>query len=76
VAVNILLLKNTSLLKTGIIGTILTALCCFTPALVVILSAAGFSVVIGYLDFILMPLLVIFVLICLIAFWKNQQVSH
>lgn len=45
------------LLVTGIIGTVVAALCCFTPLLVVVLGAVGLSAVLGWLDFVLLPAL-------------------
>ena len=52
---------NNKLLKVGIIGTIVAALCCFTPILVVLLGALGLVSLGAYLDFILIPALIIFV---------------
>ena len=51
--------KNT-ILRTGIIGSIITAICCFTPTLVVIFTAIGLAAIVGYLDYVLFPLLAIF----------------
>lgn len=65
-------MSNAGLLKLGIIGTVITALCCFTPVLVVLFGAVGLSALIGYLDIVLFPALAIFVLVTLYAFWKRQ----
>ena len=46
-----------TMLRTGIAGAGITAICCFTPALVVLVSAVGLSAVIGYLDYVLLPAL-------------------
>lgn len=45
------------LLVTGLVGTVVAALCCFTPLLVVTLGAVGLSAVLGWLDFVLLPAL-------------------
>lgn len=45
------------LLGTGIVGSFVTALCCFTPLLVVLLGAVGLSAWLGWLDFVLLPAL-------------------
>ncbi|MDH3739741.1 MAG: mercury resistance system transport protein MerF, partial [Alphaproteobacteria bacterium] len=45
------------LLKIGVIGTIGTGLCCFTPILVILLTTIGLSAIIGWLDFVLLPAL-------------------
>lgn len=61
------------LLSIGIVGTIISALCCFTPVLVWLLPALGLTTVIGYLDIVLLPALMIFILITGYAFWRRQK---
>ncbi|AGI74423.1 hypothetical protein OA238_c45590 [Octadecabacter arcticus 238] len=56
-------MNDKSLLKVGVIGTIIAALCCFTPVLVVLFGVVGLSAVVGYLDYVLLPALAVFVLI-------------
>tara|TARA_R110002072_G_scaffold57052_6_gene147030 strand:+ start:3676 stop:3858 length:183 start_codon:yes stop_codon:yes gene_type:complete len=51
----------------GIVGTIIAALCCFTPVLVVLFGVVGLSAVVGYLDYVLLPALAVFVLITIYA---------
>ena len=45
------------LMTAGIVGTVITAVCCFTPALVIVLGAVGLSAWLGWLDVVLLPLL-------------------
>ncbi|SFG52364.1 mercury resistance system transport protein MerF [Neptunomonas qingdaonensis] len=59
--------KSTTLLKTGIIGSVIAALCCFTPILVILLGVIGMSSAVGYLDFVLLPALGVFICITLYA---------
>jgi len=66
-------MNNKTLLTTGIVGTVLAALCCFTPVLVVLLTGIGLSAAIGYLDMVLLPALGIFVAITLYALWRQQH---
>ena len=63
------------LLKIGIIGSAVAAVCCFTPLLVVLLGAIGLSGVIGILDYVLLPALVIFLAITGYALWKRKQTA-
>lgn len=58
---------NKKLLVGGTTGTIISALCCFTPVLVIILSAIGLSAIIGWLDYILLPTLGVFIAITIYA---------
>ena len=44
-------------MKTGIIGTAVAALCCFTPVLVIGLGAVGLSAWLGWLDYVLFPIM-------------------
>ena len=58
---------NDKLLITGVIGTAIAALCCFTPILVVMLGVVGLSALTGLLDYVLIPALVFFVLLTIYA---------
>lgn len=61
------------LLKVGVIGTIIAALCCFTPILVVLFGIVGFSAAVGYLDAVLFPALGIFVVITIYALVRRSR---
>ncbi|MGI9328769.1 MAG: mercury resistance system transport protein MerF [Pseudomonadales bacterium] len=63
------------LLLTGIIGTIVAAICCFTPILVILLGTVGLSAAVGYLDFVLFPALVIFLAITGYVLWRRRKTS-
>jgi mercuric ion transport protein len=53
--------KPNGLLGLGLAGAGLLAVCCFTPALVLLFAALGISSLMGaWLDFILLPGLVFF----------------
>ncbi len=54
-------MNKSSLLKAGIIGTLISAVCCFTPILVIILGGVGLSALVGWLDVVLIPALLFFV---------------
>jgi len=61
------------LLRLGIVGTLITALCCFTPVLVVLLGAVGLAAIVGKLDLVLLPALGGFVLLTLYALWRRRR---
>ncbi|MDF0603354.1 mercury resistance system transport protein MerF [Psychromarinibacter sp. C21-152] len=67
--------KNDRLLKYGLIGTVLVALCCFTPILVILLGAVGLADLLGWLDIVLLPALAVFIGITLYALWQRQRTS-
>lgn len=66
-------MKRNPLLTTGVIGTLVLALCCFTPWLAILLGAAGLAAVVGYLDYVLFPALILFVALTIDALWRRQQ---
>lgn len=66
-------MKDKSLLAFSIGGTVVLALCCFTPVLVGLLSVVGLAGLTGYLDIVLLPALVIFVGLTAYALWRKQQ---
>lgn len=55
----------------ALVGTGLVALCCFTPVLVIGLGLVGLSFVTPYLDFLLLPALVIFILVTIRAYLQR-----
>jgi mercuric ion transport protein len=61
------------LLRVGICGTAVAALCCFTPVLVVLLGALGVSAAIGWLDYVLWPALVLFLGLTVFALGKRRS---
>ena len=63
---------NMPLLKVGIIGSVIAALCCFTPILVILFGVLGISALVGYLDYVLFPLLGLFFLIIVVALVTNR----
>ena len=66
-------MSDKGLLKVGIIGTVVTAVCCFTPVLVVLLGALGLAAVIGWLDYVLFPILAVFLVITGYALWQQHK---
>lgn len=62
-----------ALLRASMIGTVLVALCCFTPVLVILLGVVGLSALTGYLDYVLLPALAIFVGLTIYAIRRKRQ---
>ena len=59
--------RRKRLLWTGLIGSGLVALCCFTPILVVLLGVIGLGAITAYLDYVLLPALAVFLGLALYA---------
>lgn len=66
-------MKNRTLLRAGIVGTLAAAVCCFTPALVILLGAIGLSAILSWLDYVLFPVLVLSIAITIYAFIRHQR---
>ncbi len=62
-------------LYTMLTGTVLVALCCFTPVLVIGLGAIGLGTIIPYLDFVLLPALAVMIVLTVISYkrWKRAN---
>ena len=69
-------MRDSTIVKTGIIGTIIAAICCFTPLLVILLAAAGLSAWLVWLDFVLLPALVLFLGIIGYGLWRRQRINR
>ena len=52
-------LADDRLVRWGGAGALVAAVCCFTPALVWLLGAAGLAAVVGYVDLVLLPVLAV-----------------
>ena len=63
-------MNNKTMLRTGIIGAVLTALCCVTPVLVIGFGAVGLGAWVAGLDYILFPLLMAFA--AMAGFWRRH----
>ena len=68
-------MKDRTLLGTGIVGTVIAAICCFTPALVILLGAIGLAAWLAWLDYVLFPALAIFLGIAIIAAMRMARKS-
>jgi len=51
--------NDKTIFKTGIVGTVIAVICCFTPFLVIVLGAVGLSAWLGWLDYVLLPALAV-----------------
>ncbi|MFQ5471075.1 MAG: mercury resistance system transport protein MerF [Gammaproteobacteria bacterium] len=69
-------MKRQSLLIVGIVGSVIAALCCFTPVLVILLGFIGLSAWTGYLDFVLLPSLASFILITIYALYRRKDCDN
>lgn len=64
-------MPDKGLLRTGLIGSGIAALCCFTPLLVLLVAGVGLSAITGYLDYALFPILFTFLGVTAYALYLN-----
>jgi mercuric ion transport protein len=65
-------MKDRKLLRTGIIGAVIAALCCFTPILVVAFGVLGVSAWLGWADYVLFPALAFFLGLTAYAYYRMK----
>lgn len=68
--------RRKRLLWTGLIGSGLVALCCFTPILVVLLGVVSLGAITGYLDYVLLPALAVFLGLTAYGVYRQKQVAE
>lgn len=52
-------MNDRKLFGLGAAGAVIAAICCFTPALVIVFSVVGLSAWLAWIDFVLWPLLAV-----------------
>ena len=68
-------MNNQRLLRFGIIGSVIAALCCFTTVLVSLLAVVGLSAAVGWLNYVLFPALFIFIGITVYAAHRQRTLA-
>ena len=65
-------MRDHRLLGIGLGGSALAAVCCFTPVLALLLAAGGLSAWLAWLDYVLLPALVLFLGITAYALLRRR----
>lgn len=66
-------MTDRKLLRTGMIGSAIAALCCFTPLLVFLFGVVGVSAWLGWIDYVLFPALAFFLAMTGYAAYRLKQ---
>lgn len=66
-------MSDGKLIWTGIVGSVVAAICCFTPVLVLGLAALGLSAWISGLDYVLFPTLAMFLGVIAFGLWRRAK---
>jgi mercuric ion transport protein len=66
-------MADRNLLCAGVAGTVLAAVCCFTPALVLLFGALGLSAWLAWADLVVLPVLVASVALIAYALYAARR---
>lgn len=66
-------MNDQALVRTGIVGAVIAAVCCATPVLVIALGAVGLSALTGYLDYVLLPALALCIALIGYGLYRQRQ---
>ena len=66
-------MPDRKLLGVGLFGAAVSALCCATPILAALLTAIGLSAAIGWLDYVVLPALAVFIGIVVYALVRRTM---
>jgi mercuric ion transport protein len=66
-------MKDAALIRIGVIGAVVAALCCATPMLAILLGAVGLAAVTGYLDVFLIPAMILFVGVTVYGVYRRNR---
>jgi len=65
--------QNTKFLGAGVAGALLSMLCCFTPVLVIMLSAVGLTAFVAKLDYVLIPVFIASIALVIFALVRRRR---
>lgn len=66
-------MDHRSLLKLGVIGSAVAIVCCFAPLLAILLGVIGLSALVGWIDYVLLPALALFLGVTVYALLRRRQ---
>lgn len=66
-------MKDSTIIKMGVAGSAIAAVCCFTPTLVVLFGAVGLSAWLGWIDTVLLPAFALFLGLTAYGLWRRQR---
>jgi len=66
-------MNDRTLMRAGIIGGIVAAVCCATPLLALALAALGLSAWLAWADYVLLPLIALCLALAALALWRLRH---
>src|SRR5258708_17113085 len=68
-------MNDRALVRTGTVGAVIAAICCATPALAVLLPLIGLSAWLTRADFIVIPLLLVFLGVAVLGLYRRRATA-
>lgn len=68
-------MKDLTIIRAGLVGTVGAAICCFTPTLVIGLGVVGLSASLGWLDYVLRPTFFLSLGVVAYGLWRQRQAA-
>jgi mercuric ion transport protein len=68
-------MRDATLMKTGVVGAIIAAICCATPVLAIALGALGLAAWIAWADYVVMAALVAFAVLAGYGFYRRRSTA-
>jgi mercuric ion transport protein len=65
-------MRDQTILRTGIVGSIVAAVCCATPVLTIVLGAFGLSAWLAWADYVALSALIAFVALTGYALYRMR----
>ena len=69
-------MKDSRVVRAGIVGAVFTAIYCFTPILLVGLGVVGRSAWLGWLDYVLLPALAASLGMVAWGLWRQRRAAE
>lgn len=66
-------MKDKTIVRAGMVGAVIAAICCATPLLVIALGTLGLSAWVGGLDYVLLPALAAFLALTAYGLWRRNR---
>ena len=68
-------MEDRKLFRVGVLGAVVATLFCVTPVLVLALGAVGLSAMVGWLDYVLLPALAVFLAMAVYGFVRRRRAA-
>lgn len=65
--------RGNTCLGAGVIGSVFAAICCATPILSIALALAGLAIIVPYLDYVVVPALLVFLIVALYGYVRCRD---